>query len=253
MPAGAASVTPRGSTCVVADRTVGAGAVRPGAPFRVWYARRPPRSDGEVTLAAIAGDLHPDRAIVDIGDGTAGDRAEASGRRLYRARYQDGWMTQVTVESDLAPAAPTLWYLEVGEPDAEPAAMTLVAFATDHFADGTVMAAAKLSEMGLGAEDRAGVLRWWVETGQVHQIYVAARARRQGVGTKLALACAAYCRGPGWPSLWGNGQVTDLGEAWIDQAVWRGRVEGQSERMPPMTPDHEAAGVPDRNLFPDPS
>ena len=174
-----------------------------------------------MSLAAIEGDLHPDRVIVDIDDGAAGDRAEASGRRLYRARYRDGWMTQVTVEADLVPAAPPLWYLEVGEPDAEPAAMTLVAFATDHFADGAVVAAPKLSEVGLGADDRAAVLRWWAETGQVHQIYVAPLARRQGVGTKLALAGAAYCRGPGWPTLWGNGQVTDLGEAWIDQAVWR--------------------------------
>ena len=131
--------------------------------------------------------------------------------------------------------------------------MTLVAFTTDHFADGTVVAAPMLAEVGLGREDQAGALRWWVGTGQVHQIYVAPLARRQGVGTKLALAGAAYCRGPGWPTLWGTGQVTDLGEVWIDQAVWRGRVQQLAERMPPMTPAHEAAGVPERNLFPDPS
>lgn len=228
-----------------------AGATRPGPPFRVWYARRPARADGEVTLAAIEGDLHPDRAVVDVDAGAAGDLAEASGRRLYRARYRDGWMTQVTVEADLVPAAPSLWYVEVGEPDAAPPTMTLVAFATDHFADGTVAAAPVLAEAGVGRDDQAGALRWWVGTGQVDQIYVAPPARRQKVGTKLALAGAAYCRGPGWPSLWGTGQVTDLGEAWIDQAVWRGRVQRQSERMAPMTPDHEAAGAPERNLFPD--
>ena len=56
-------------------------------------------------MAAIEGDLHQDRAVVDIDDGVSGDRAEASGRRLYRARYRDGWMTQVTVEADVVPAA----------------------------------------------------------------------------------------------------------------------------------------------------
>lgn len=73
------------------------------------------------------------------------------------------------------------------------------------------------------------------------------------MGTKLALAGAAYCRGPGWPSLWGTGEVTDLAEAWVDRAVWRGRVGERSRRMAPMTPADEAAGVPDRNLFPDQS
>lgn len=229
---------------------MGAGTPRPGPPFRVWYARRSTGTGGEVTLTAIEGDRHPDRTVVDVGDD---DDAEASGRPLYRGHYRGGWMTQVTVEAALVPDAPPLWYVEVGDPDGEPPAMILVAFATDHFPDGTVVTASALGDTGLERDSQCGALRWWVGTGQVHQIYVAPSARRRGVGTKLALAGAAYCRGPGWPSLWGTGEVTDLGEAWIAQAVWRGRVEERSRRMPPMTPGDETTGVPDRNLFPDPT
>jgi GNAT superfamily N-acetyltransferase len=228
---------------------MGPGTPRPGPPFRVWYARRrEPGGDG-FTVTAIQGDRHPDRTVVDTDTNT--DNLEAEGRPLYRARYRDGWMVQVTVEPSLVPEAPALWYVEVGEPEAEPPAMVLVAFATDHFPDGTVMAASALDEHGLERDHQIGALRWWVLTGQVHQIYVAPSARRRGVGTKLSLAGAAYCRGPGWPSLWGTGEVTDLGEAWIDRAVWRGRVEQRSRRVPPMTPDDEAVGVPRRNLFPE--
>ena len=233
---------------------MGSGTARPGPPFRVWYARRAASPPGDFLLTAIEGDLHPDRSVVDADDeasGVGAKEAEESGRVLYRARYHDGWMTQVNVNADLVPVAPPLWYLEVGEPDDDPPAMTLVAFATDHVRDGTVVAASVLNQLALGRTSQFGALRWWVETGQVHQIYVAPPARRRGVGTKLALAGAAYCRGPGWPSLWGTGEVTDLGEAWIGQAVWRGRVDQRSRRMPPMTPPEEIAGIPDRNLFPD--
>ncbi len=225
---------------------MGAGTPRPGPPFHVWYARRPAGPADEFTLTAIEGDRYPDRSVV--GDA---NESESFGRVLYRARYRDGWMIKVTVDASLVPVAPPLWYVEVGEPDAEPPAMTLVAFATDHIPDGTVVSAPALDEFALGPTSQIGALRWWVDTGQVHQIYVAPQARRRGVGTKLTLAGAAYCRGPGWPSLWGSGEITDLGEAWIGQAVWRGRVDQRSRLMPPMTPSEETAGVPDRNLFPD--
>ncbi len=53
------------------------------------------------------------------------------------------------------------------------------------------------------------------------------------------------------PSLWGTGELTDLGVAWIDRAFWTSRVAPWTRRLPPMTPADDAAGVPRRNLIPD--
>jgi hypothetical protein len=51
-----------------------------------------------------------------------------------------------------------------------------------------------------------------------------------------------------------DGRRTDLGEAWVSgkRDEWRMQIPGRTRWAPPMTPPEEAAGVPERNLLPDP-
>jgi GNAT superfamily N-acetyltransferase len=218
--------------------------------MRVWYARFPAGPDGAFVMAAVVGDDHPDRTAVDV---PADADLDTRGLVLYRGRYdRAGRLQRVAVNPAVVPRAPALWYLEVPEPDDDPPAMHLVVFATADRPAGTVVDIGAAAHLDPTEGDRVGSLRWWTPTGQAHQVYVAPRARRRGIATALTLAGAALCLGRRWPSLWGTGELTDLGAAWTGRAVWASRVQPRTRHLPPMTPDAEAAGVPRRLLEPDP-
>ncbi|HWE55080.1 MAG TPA: hypothetical protein VG435_06180 [Acidimicrobiales bacterium] len=202
----------------------------PTAGFPVWFARTP-APDGQMHLACVIGEEHPYRHVVDV----PGDQP---GTVLYRAEYDAaGQMTRATVDPAFAPGAVDLWYSELPEPDADPPATNLLAFATPEWPDGTIVAAAALEEAGIDPREQVAAVRWWNGTGQVHQVFVAAHMRRKRIGTKLVLTGAALTVGRRWPSLWSGGELTDLGTSWISASVWAARVAPRSLEVPPMTPD----------------
>jgi GNAT superfamily N-acetyltransferase len=180
-------------------------------------------------LCCVIGVEHPYRQVIDVAEVPPGATI------LYRAEYRpDGEMTGVVVEPEFAAGAAELWYSEVPEPDADPPATNLLAFATLEWPDGTIVEPKDRSGTDLRAQVAA--LRWWTDTGQVHQIFVIPHMRRRGVGTKLVLAGAALTVGRRWPSLWSSGDLTDLGNSWISASVWAPRVAPRKSVAPPMTP-----------------
>jgi GNAT superfamily N-acetyltransferase len=184
-------------------------------------------------LSCVIGEEHPYRQVVEL--------AEVPSRAtvLYEAEYRpDGEMTKVAVEPSFAPDAAELWYSEVPEPEADPPATNLLAFATLEWPDGAVVGPMERSGTDLRAQ--VGALRWWTDTGQVHQIFVIPHMRRRRVGTKLVLAGAALTVGRRWPSLWSSGDLTDLGTSWISASVWAPRVAPRTSVVPPMTPGDES-------------
>jgi GNAT superfamily N-acetyltransferase len=149
--------------------------------------------------------------------------------------------------------APTLWWVEHPETSAHPPAMTLIAFASADIAAETVIEQPRFRSLPLDSSAQFGAVRWWPAAGQIHQIYVAPERRRQGLGTALLFAAAGYSRLRNWPLLWGSGQRTDLGEAFVTRghAVINGRVEPRTHHLPPMTPQERAFGGPRLVLEPD--
>jgi GNAT superfamily N-acetyltransferase len=210
------------------------------SPAGIWFARRPigGASSTLFEYAGVAGDEHPDGAVVDI-DEDIDDaepmvvaRAEAAGPETA------GRVLDVRVAPWVVPRAPRAWYVELPDPDARPPTMTLVAFATDHFAVGTVIDQATFTDLPVRSSEQIGAFRWWTSTGQGHEIYVNPSFRRRQVGTSLTFAVEGYRAASGWSPLWGGGERTDLGEAWTRAlpAVFRGRVARRTKVMPPMTP-----------------
>jgi GNAT superfamily N-acetyltransferase len=149
--------------------------------------------------------------------------------------------------------APRIWWVESPETAANPPAMTLIAFATSDLPASAVIEQPRFRSMRVESSSQVGAVRWWPAAGQIHQIYVAPEQRRQGIGTSLLFAAAGYARLRDWPLLWGSGQRTDLGEAFVTQAhdVISGRVEARTHNLPPMTPTERAVGLPRRLLEPD--
>jgi GNAT superfamily N-acetyltransferase len=200
-----------------------------------WWARllepEEPGTPRRHTLVAVLSAEFPPHTVVDLPDGRRPPgwriavRADADGSRVHRV--------EVAV-----PGAPLLWYVELAEPTARPAATTLVAFSDRRFAEGTVVGADRARRAGVDASRQVGALRWWSGTGLVHQIYVAAEHRRRGVGGKLGVAAFGIQAARGLPPLHGDGRRTELGEEWrngLPPAIGA-RMAPLSEVMPPMTP-----------------
>jgi GNAT superfamily N-acetyltransferase len=201
----------------------------PTAGMPLWFARTG-RPDGSMSLACVLGTEHPYRHVVDAVAG-------AGKTILYRADYAAGGeMTRAAVDPAFADRAVDLWFVEMPEPLADPPATNLVAYATPEWPDGTVVAADEAERSGVDPREQVGAVRWWTATGQVHQVYVAAHMRRRRIGTKLVLTGAALTVGRRWPSLWANGELTDMGQAWITGSVWAPRVAPRTRVVPPMTP-----------------
>jgi GNAT superfamily N-acetyltransferase len=149
--------------------------------------------------------------------------------------------------------APALWWVEHPETSADPPAMTLIAFASNDVAASAVIDQPRFRTLLLDSSAQVGAVRWWPAAGQIHQIYVAPEQRRQGVGTALLFAAAGYSRLRNWPLLWGSGQRTDLGEAFVTRghSIIGGRIEPRTHNLPPMTPQERSVGLPRHLLEPD--
>lgn len=203
-----------------------------------WYARAPAGSDGETVFYAVVSGDFPAGSVVDLPDA-----ARPSGWRVA-VRSQGQRVRGVVVH---APDAPPIWFVDLPEPEADPAARTLIAFSDSRFADGVLLDADEARVHGIAGDHQVAALRWWTDTGLVHQIYVGPAFRRRGVGSKVVQVAFGLQAAAGGPPLYGDGRRTDMGEDWRRRlpeeiAV---RMAPRTHRMAPMTPgDPVPAGRP---------
>jgi GNAT superfamily N-acetyltransferase len=209
---------------------------------RLWWAQHPapagPGSGARQIVVGVLSSAFPPGTVVALPD----------------ARRPSGW--RVAVETEVAsgrvhvvqvalPDAPQLWYVEVAEPGAAPAATTLVAFSDASYGDGRVLTGAEARADRISGASQVAALRWWPGTGLVHQIYVRPSSRRRGVAAKLAHAAFGVQAVRGLPPLHGDGRRTDLGELWrngLPEQVAR-LMAPRSMHLPPMTPEAEASAA----------
>jgi GNAT superfamily N-acetyltransferase len=161
-------------------------------------------------------------------------------------RRPPGWVVSVVsagerpVQVALAQAGlPLLWWVVVPEPDAGPAATTVLAFSDERHGHGRVLDAesARLAGVRRGAPGRCGP----VVAGQRRRppALRGPAARRRGIGGALVTEAFALQFAADGVRLHGDGRRTDDGEA------WRAHLPGYlqqwfdpwSQRLPPMTPD----------------
>lgn len=193
-----------------------------------WWGRLG-TSGGHLLLAVLSPDF-PAGTVVDL----PGDR-RPTGWRVAAEVAGDGRVRAVEVA---APGAPLLWYVELPEPGARPAATTLVAFSDSRYADGTLLGSTEAQEAGVSAAGQVGAVRWWTGSGLVHQVYVQPSVRRRGVGLTLVQAAFGLQAARGLPHVHGDGRRTDLGEQWrggLPEEI-AARMAPWSQRLPPMTP-----------------
>ena len=212
-----------------------------------WYGRYA-LPGGRAVVVSVGGPGFPDGTVVDL----PGPPAHPAGWG-FEAHIHDPGHVPVTVRvsPDLVPSSPHLWF--VLGPAGTGGAVDLVAFSTAALDDGRVVGVDQLAVHGVTWADQVGAVRWSPVDGLASQVYVAPRFRRRGIATRLLVTADAVRFSQGWPALVGDGRMTDLGDAWLSAQpeLWRARVPAGGERPPPMTPAHEAVGLPARLLVRD--
>lgn len=148
-----------------------------------------------------------------------------------------GEVTALEVSATVAPRAPDLWFAEVPDGESTPRALVLVAFTGLGVEPGTVLdVAAQRQVEGLASSDQLGAIRWYPDTGEIDQVYVAPDWRRRSIAAALMGACATYNLAVGQPMGWADGQRTALGEKWRNGFAWGHRAADLTNLAPPMTP-----------------
>ncbi len=207
---------------------------------RGWWARyrheAVPGSPARVTLTGVDTAEYPFGSEVEQPD----DRRPPHWT-LSVTHDEDGGRVHTVLVNQ--PGVPLLWFVELDEPDADPAAATLLAFSDTRHAHGAVLTAAEAEAAGVRGDQQVAAVRWWTGSGLVHQLYVAPQHRRKGVATALVTAAFGVQAAHGRPLLHGDGRRTDDGEAWraglpAGQQHW---FEPWSQRLPAMTPGEGSA------------
>ncbi len=197
----------------------------------VWYQRESRLPSGLWIVAAYQNDDHADGDVVDASAGAPGLPW------IWRTREPDRGILAVDLAPELQEQSPPLWYVNVDEPVATPSATNLVAFATHHFAPGTIISRYAFATSGVDNQLQAGALRWY-RTGIVHQIFVAQEWRRKFVASTLLYAASAFHQANGWPDyLRSDGRRTDLGDRFAAGTRHPQRFAPLEETMPPMDPE----------------
>lgn len=197
------------------------------------YARRGRLPSGLWEVRAFGDDDVEDGTIVD-GDGP--DRPFA-----WATHPAQPGLTRIEIGGYLLPDPPALWFVHVDEPRAQPPAAHLVAFGGDRFPPGTVINGYTFATAGVPNGEQAGAVRWYRDTGLVHQIFVAPHWRRRFVASTLLYTADAFHQANGWPGkLHGDGRRTALGQLLLAGLRHPNRARQLTEQMPPMDPDELA-------------
>jgi GNAT superfamily N-acetyltransferase len=214
----------------------------------------------EATLVIVVSDTQPAGSIVDmplVGPGLG--RADL---RLAQIRFvpSSKVIRRIQVFAPVAPGAPGMVYTDALDTAGQFAAATLVAFERpaepgpgspwEGVAEGALLDGATFAALGLTEADQVGAVQWWPHNGQITQLYVSPLWRRRKVASKIVVAAELVSRSRGGQRVRGGGERTQLGEAFTSGApsFWTHRVADLTTVRPPMTPDADTDGVPERNL-----
>lgn len=211
------------------------------APPSLWTCRAL-RSDGTTAWVAGTGsNRHADGDLVELAEPEA---LAYVGETALAVAHMDaaGQVIGIRISAFAAPKAPSMWFAELAEDEAAPPAVNLLAFSGLGVPNGQLLGRAQLRTTRARTEDQLGAVRIYPATGEVDQLYVSPRWRRQSVGTALTLAAGILARARDWQLLWGDGQRTADGDRLREASVWRHRAAPLSNLAPPMTPFAERLG-----------
>lgn len=153
----------------------------------------------------------------------------------FSSTYIDAGHLRLYITHEHLPNTPALWYVLVEQRGGHLPTLTLAAFDTDHFPDGTVIPASEMKATDIHPRDRVAAINWGMDDPKLLQLYVSGNHRRKRIGTKLINACdiLQVARGVGG-FIYGGDQVTELGKQYGDAWLGSTRRRDPEIMMPPM-------------------
>jgi GNAT superfamily N-acetyltransferase len=205
------------------------------AATNAWYVRHgPATAHVRWHVTCYHGPQYPDGAVLDERDGPleVGDAL-----RLWTAGTDDAQRLRLAVNHAAVPRSPATWFTLLDERRHDPAAMVLVAFATDDLPDGTVIDNAAFMALSVRNDQQVAAVQWSPDTAIVRQVFVQPDWRRRQLATKMVYAASAYHQAQGWAgALHSDGRRTDLGEEFTAGLRHPDRIARWKERAEPMDP-----------------
>lgn len=132
--------------------------------------------------------------------------------------------------------SPPLWFVSVNDSRATGLdTMSLVAFDSDHFPDGTIIDEMDFVLLPVANEQQIAAIQWRISTGIVEQVYVSSDARRRDIGRRMGHAAGQFHQVNDWPGVVrASGRRTVLGQQFTVGQVLPSRVTEHTELSPPM-------------------
>jgi hypothetical protein len=128
-----------------------------------------------------------------------------------------------------------VWFVFVDEPKSNPAAANLVLFVGDQKPMGTFVSRYAFATMGVANDEQIGAIRWYRDSGMIHQIYIAPKYRQLQLATYLLYSTSAFHHAKGWSGIiHGDGRRTKLGNILAAASAYPNRYRALELQMPPM-------------------
>ena len=165
------------------------------ASIGIWALRTASLPGGRFEVVGLLSGHFPDGATVGPGP----DLAEfPDAIELLTVRLDSLRRPVVAIAPWATAGAPALWFVEMDASTPDRSMHSLVAFGTEHHANGTIIPNAAFFTLPVRSDQQLAALRWDTTTGEIDQIYVAPDVRDRGVAKKMIIVGGAYHVHRGW-------------------------------------------------------
>ena len=202
--------------------------ISPARPLNFWYERIALIPGGRWQIRAYRSAHHPDGETVGPGlpDGSFPADAVVAEVDLDSERR-----LRVVLSEWALPGAPSLWFVRIPSESAGRPQESLVAYASSHFADGTVITNAMFFTVPVRSSEQIGAVRWWADSGLIDQVFVREEERLAHVAMKLVYTADGVHQHQGWPGhIHVGGERTDLGQRVVEARKNDTRVAPLTQR-----------------------
>lgn len=193
----------------------------------LWFLDKGPLNSEWREVYSFGSDLHPKPSVVS--------NEAFPDEPVFSHTFLDNGFLRLFISKEHLPNTPSLWYVLIAQSGGHLPSLTLAAFASDHFPDGTVVAPKVAGDAGVYPKDRVAAINWGMDDPKLYQLYVAESHRRLRIATKIINACdiLQVARGTG-KFIYGGDQVTELGDLYGQAWVGSTRRREPEIHMPPM-------------------